>query len=138
MALSPADFVLPKGELSPEMFPGVGDLAEEGGYVDTWLAEAQEKTGDEKAQAAWVYYRAFSAVANRLNANPASVDVEHKGSKQRLISQMQYFEQKAAEYRAEFERLTETAGKTSNFRVRSPARPGDGRGTHPEYYSGRR
>lgn len=66
--MQPGDFIEPHGDLSEGMFPGV-DLEE---YVTAWLTDAQARTDDEARQRAWVYFRAYTSVANRLHAGLAS------------------------------------------------------------------
>jgi hypothetical protein len=63
-----ADFLLPTGMLNPADFPGV-DLAT---YADAWLSEAEDKTENAHAQAAWVYYRAYSMLADSFHAGVAT------------------------------------------------------------------
>lgn len=69
MALAASDFIEPAGELSSDLFPGV-DLTT---FVTGWLADAATRTTDEAAQAAWVYHRAFTSIANRLSGGATSV-----------------------------------------------------------------
>jgi hypothetical protein len=67
MAVTVADCEYPKGELTQAMFPD-GDLVLNLGI---WLAEAQAKITSDTAVKAWVHYRGFTAVANRIAATPS-------------------------------------------------------------------
>ena len=104
MALTATSFIEPAGELSEELFPGK-DLEE---FTTAWLAEAVTKTSSEAAQAAWVYYRAYLTVANRMNAEASS---ERKGdvTAARVADQLAYWRKLAAEHRQEFDSLTGAA-----------------------------
>ena len=70
------DFVLhPQGELMMSMFPD-GDLDVN---ACVWFSEAETKTADmetgetqDAAIKAWVYYRAFTAIANSISIKPTS------------------------------------------------------------------
>ncbi len=105
MALSPADFTEPEGELRDDMFPGVDDLEADGGHVDTWLSEAKDKTGDEDAQEHWVYHRAYKAVWLRLTTNPHQADFEEDGSLRYSDRQVGSFKEMADERRESFEAI---------------------------------
>lgn len=88
--MEPSDFISPTGDLTEALFPGV-DLEE---HVTAWLQDAQDRTSDEARQAAWVYYRAYTHIANRLHAGLAS---ERKGDQAASIDarQFRYWEAKA-------------------------------------------
>ena len=110
MALQPTDFIRPAGRLREEHFPG-DDLD---ALLTTWIQNAQAKTSglgleseiEEKAQAAWVYHLAYSDIADRLNFNPATVDVDGEVSTQTLVSQMKDARTKADAYADAFDALT--------------------------------
>lgn len=68
MAVTITDLQYPKGELTQAMFPD-GDLVLN---LQTWLTEAQAKTTSDEAIKAWVHYRGFTAIANRIAATPNS------------------------------------------------------------------
>lgn len=88
--LEPEHFIAPKGELTEGMYPGE-DVEE---LVTAWLQDAQARTSDETRQAAWVYHRAYTHVANRMHAGLAS---ERKGDQAASIdpSQLKYWQRKA-------------------------------------------
>lgn len=62
------DLKYPTGELQPRMFPD-GDIDT---VLATWLTEAIGLTTDDTAASHYVYWRGYSAVANRIAATPTS------------------------------------------------------------------
>lgn len=77
VTLVPDDLIQPDGELTAALFPD-DDLIE---FVAGWLDQATTKveaasgissSSQDAAAAAWVYYRAYNYVAQRLVAGPAS------------------------------------------------------------------
>lgn len=73
MPLEPDDFIAPVGLLTPDLFPD-GDIEVR---VATWLSEAEGKApASEPAQRAWVYYRGYFDVWQRLSSNPASLSLD--------------------------------------------------------------
>lgn len=68
MALSASDLIYPDGDLLQMMFPD-GDINT---AVGAWLIDAATRTTAEDAQRHWVYYRAYTAIANRIAATPNS------------------------------------------------------------------
>ena len=105
MALTAASFIEPAGELSEEMFPGK-DLDE---FAAAWLADAVARTDSEAAQRAWVYHRAYGAIANRFNLEAAS---EKKGdaTAARLGEQLAHWRARAREELHEYHALTGALG----------------------------
>lgn len=103
MALIANDVIYPDGDLLPSMFPD-GDIQL---AVSAWLADAAGRTTVELAQRHWVYYRAYSTLANRIAATPSS-DSGFNAS--RTVSwggdRITAFEQKAAKHLAEYSRLS--------------------------------
>lgn len=78
VTLTITDLQQPTGELDSDMFPlGNIDI-----LLSGWLAQAETKVTDfsiatqNDAAAAWVYYRGFSAIAQRLAATPSSKSVD--------------------------------------------------------------
>lgn len=59
MALTPSEFKRPTGRLSASWF--VDDLD---ASLAAFIAEAQDLTANEVAQAAWVYHRAYQTLAD--------------------------------------------------------------------------
>ena len=96
--MTPSNFIHPAGELTDAMFPGE-TLTDN---VGVWLAEAQGKSSNEPAQAAWVYYRVYSALATRFNLEAMEVDVKDQVRRRRLIEQFQHWDKKAGTYRARY------------------------------------
>lgn len=73
------EFISPEGQLTPDLFPG-RELAL---LVSAWLTDANVRsaaadTVDQQEQAvlAWVYYRAYFDVWQRLSSNPASLSLD--------------------------------------------------------------
>lgn len=73
------DFIAPTGLLTESLFPGqtLADL------VTAWLAEAESKAAaadtleqQNEAIAAWVYYRAYFDVWQRLSSNPSQLSLD--------------------------------------------------------------
>lgn len=73
------DFIAPVGLLTAALFPGQNLEA----MVSAWLTEAESKaaaaaTPEQQNEAirAWVYYRAYFDVWQRLSSNPASLSLD--------------------------------------------------------------
>lgn len=103
------DVTQPLGELDATLFPS-GDMAT---LVTGWLYQAEQKveadgniaSADQNAAAlSWVYYRAYSHVAQRLAASPTSVSVGGKISRAMAADQRAHFSKLAAEKLAEYNR----------------------------------
>lgn len=108
MAVVNGDFIAPTGELTADMFPG--DTLSTN--ITAWLAEAVVKAADnDDAQKAWVYYRAWTGVANRLGTTPAEVGIEGEGNVKTLKEQIAFAQGRAAYWRSEYE--AETASQVS-------------------------
>lgn len=97
----PADLIEPAGELTAEMFPN----RDVNVFAQAWLDEAEARTTATAAQAAWVYYRAFSHVADRLNAGLAS-DRKGDAAASLAASQFTYWLDRANAKLAEYHALT--------------------------------
>lgn len=73
-----ADFLSPVGLLTADLFPGQNIEA----MVAAWLIQAEQHAAaaptDRQAEAAeaWVYYRAYHNVWQRLSSNPASLSLD--------------------------------------------------------------
>lgn len=104
MALTAPDFIYPNGELMDVMFPG-DDLEL---TVGVWLDEATAKTTVEDAQMHWVYYRAYTAVANRIAATPSNQSTS-QGAHSVTWSgdRVKTMQDKATYHRQEYDRLAE-------------------------------
>lgn len=74
VTLTNDDFIHPVGRLQTAMFPD-GDMA---AGLTAWLDEATDLVAavdaddQDNAAAHWVYYRAYTAIADRLRAMPVS------------------------------------------------------------------
>lgn len=105
--LEPEAFMYPQGELQPGLFPD-GKLED---HLETWIADAATKVTENSPAIKWVYYRAYSAVAQRLANTPSSDTFDHHQN-QRVKSwgkdRIEFFERKAAEYKAAFDHETDT------------------------------
>lgn len=101
MALTKDSFKRPQGRLNPAWYEG-GDLDD---MLEAWLAEAQAKTSSEPAQEAWVYHRAFQALADDRLLQPATVaadDIREAYAPEQLAMWRRW----ADEYRARYDALT--------------------------------
>lgn len=103
MALMPNDLIYPDGDILPAMFPD-GDIQL---AVSAWLADAAARTLVEQAQRHWVYYRAYTALSNRIAATPSS-DSGFNASRTIAWSgdRVTAFEQKAARHLSEYSRIS--------------------------------
>lgn len=111
MPITASEVKSPTGEVDGTVwFPSLSS-----GAVDTLLAgyitDAYTRTDDDDAATQWVYYRAASAVADRLAgvASSRAMALEGQGSKSETVSagQFKYWADKAAAYLAAFNALTE-------------------------------
>lgn len=73
------DFISPDGLLTAALFPGQNLEA----MVSAWLTEAESKAAaadtverQTEAARAWVYYRAYFDVWQRLSSNPSSLSLD--------------------------------------------------------------
>lgn len=73
------DFIAPVGLLTPTLFPGQNLET----LVAAWLTEAESKAAaadtverQTEATRAWVYYRAYFDVWQRLSSNPSSLSLD--------------------------------------------------------------
>jgi hypothetical protein len=113
LALVAADLIYPKGRLQPVLFPKE-TLAT---IVEAWLSEAETKVADvdaadqDAAATHWVYYRAYSAIAERIAASPSreSFGGNSGGGVESTVdwgqNRADYWEKKAADELAEFESI---------------------------------
>ena len=72
MALTTAALTRPAGRLSAAWFGAAFDLD---AALTTWLSQATDATTDEEAQAAYVYWRAYEALADDRMMEPAQQSV---------------------------------------------------------------
>lgn len=102
MALAVNDLIYPSGDLLPSMFPD-NDIVP---AVTVWLHESVDRTGDLTAQRSWIYYRAYTAVANRIAATPNNENSFGTHSTSWGSDRIQAFRDLAAANLAEYTRLT--------------------------------
>lgn len=102
MPLTATDFLRPTGRLSSSWLDG-DDFA---AILTALIAEAADKDpSNEEAQRAWVYYRAFSILADEAAARPG---LEHVDDVRRAYArdQRDHWKLVAAEYLAEYQGIT--------------------------------
>ena len=109
MALSLSDVKSPAGDVDGAVwFPGTDPTAVDA-LLNGYITDAYTKTDDDDAAEQWTYYRAASAVADRLatTATAKTLTFVDQGSKSETVGagQFAYWQQKAAGYLAAFEAL---------------------------------
>lgn len=106
MTVTAEQLIAPQGELEPALFP-LGDLATR---VDAYLVDALAKTAaasvpsaqQDAAVTAWVYHRAYTAVARRLAVEPERAEVDDQ-ARTYNVKQSSTFQSLADQFKAEFE-----------------------------------
>lgn len=108
VTLTVDDFIQPTGELYDSLYPEEDMRL----LVDGWLQQAislVEATTNILAEnrnlaaSAWVYYRAYSHIAQRLMASASTMSVDGKVSRSTASDQRQYYTALAAERRKLFD-----------------------------------
>lgn len=114
MAVTVAKVLAPVGVVEKHLFPGEGDGQDDGALqarLEAYITEgrniAVEKDFDDLdvGTIAWVYYRAFQAACDRLNALPSDVDQVDHGGHRYTSDQRRSICERALAYRLEFESL---------------------------------
>lgn len=109
VTLVPDDLKYPVGELQPAMFPD-GDIDD---ALVTWLTEAEGLTTDNTIAEHYIYWRGYTAVANRLTATPSS---QSTGQGNHSVSwsdaRIKELRSLANYHKAEYDRLTEATTMT--------------------------
>ena len=110
MALTSTAMQYPSGELTKSMFPDEANLDD---TIEIWIVDAQEKTStitdvvvQDAAQRAWVYYRAYTAIANAIAMRPSNSS--YYGSERQEAwgsDRVTHFSRLASERLAQFEYL---------------------------------
>lgn len=131
VTLTPADLTYPAGQLQEGFFPD-DDLQ---GNLVVWLAEAKDKVADvvldqqDDAAAAWVYYRAYQAVARRIGAQPSRESYGGAGGGSNVTrdwgqNKSDYWEGLADEQLALFQGYVHTSsgGTVTHFTLAGPRR----------------
>jgi hypothetical protein len=102
-----ADFIAPTGQIEPGTWPTGDAGGDTTARLEAWIAAAEAATANvesgslEKAISAYVYGKAFRAMAQRLAEAPSTArqeDISHQISQ----GQITYFRQLAEQYEAEF------------------------------------
>ena len=108
MALEAKDLIQPEGELEPDLFgatePGGDTQSRVAKYLvasESLVSDISDAGAKEQAQAAYVYWRAFSAKARRMQAvasrkKAGDVEVQY------IVQQAKFFESEAAKYEKRF------------------------------------
>lgn len=111
--LQPHQLITPHGPLTTTLFPKTPDNVLEIS-VEQWLANAYalsavadetNETRKNRMAKAYALYQAFTAVADRMAAEPLDVKVDEKGSTGYDMKQIEYMRNRAAEYLAEYDGL---------------------------------
>lgn len=121
VTLTPTDLTQPDGELSAFLFPN-GDFAT---LLAGWLSQSATlveanigiaAANQNNAAAAWVYYRGFTHIAQRLAALPVSVSTAHDGSMSKTMSsdQRAYFVSMAKHWKSVFDAYDTTPALTTD------------------------
>jgi hypothetical protein len=115
------DLIQPRGEIEPDLFAGEDDSGGPDPGGDTTarltaylaasqtaieaLAEPLEGAALDRAQAAFCYWRAFSAKARQIKALPTDRAFDQGQSRKYSIDQIRSLEADAAKYKAIFDAL---------------------------------
>jgi len=111
MSLNVTDFLAPAGQLQTAFFPD-GDLE---ANVTVWLAQAAGKLSgvaagfQEAAITDWVYYRAYSHIAERLASEPDTVTVDDV-SRSVSRGRIEFFQQQARQHWDNYQSYLSTPG----------------------------
>lgn len=127
MTLVANDFTEPEGKLQSDLFPGI-DLTT---YLTAWIATALAKAAavesafEEEAAEKYVYYLAYSHIADRLAGEPNKVSVESAAKVGKDIGKdrIDYFQKLAQKYLDDFQAylpaLTSATRRTTMVQNRS-------------------
>jgi hypothetical protein len=110
-----SDLIEPTGPLTPSLFPGE-DANKLSDRVDAYIAAAENDTrviaaiaanpdNEDRATRAYALYRAYSAVVQRMNAEPLSVTAFEKGGHGYSVSQISAMQALADQYSGELDAL---------------------------------
>lgn len=129
MAIVARDLIVPLGELKQEYYPDE-DASNFEDRVTSYLSDASAKvsqsgiSGDaaDRATKAWVYYRGFSDILNRLIVSPSSADVKDSTSISYSVAQLRILEARVEAYRLAFEsEVPATSGDVTSGRLLPPS-----------------
>lgn len=103
MAITADKVIAPIGEIDRLiMFPDEGTEAF-GTRIVAYVDDANQRAPDnDEAALAWVYYRAFSAVATRMLTQPASAELAEGGSYNYMMTQLSHVQNRAEYWRQQF------------------------------------
>lgn len=121
MSVTAPDLLQPKGDLSPELFPGM-DPGEVQTLLESYVADGAASSPStlsggalDLALKAYAYARAYRNVALRLSRDPATNHLEGEASSTVTGEQIRTFKAEADRWAAEFvERTTGEAGAGSH------------------------
>lgn len=114
MPLTYLSLLFPAGRLRPTLF-GTEAATQEAADALLTAVLLEHPTASEPAQKEAVYARAYRAKADDLNAEAASVDIDDKGSRTMLQSQIAYYTRQAAEAEARAAALLPAAARPDPF-----------------------
>ncbi len=132
MPLAAADLQQPLGRIASSFFPDDDASALEGrldayltaAYADPRVVALTEAADQDTAARYFAYARAFEAVADRLNLESATINMEDQGARTRIEAQIKYWERQRDEawvlFGAAAPELTSTATPTRQGSVAVP------------------
>lgn len=106
VTLTTDDLQYPDGEMQPVMFPD-GDIVT---ALTAWLAEASGLTTDNDIAKHYIYYRGYTAVANRIASTPSNQSTNQGNHTVAWgDGRVKQFRELAKHHFDEYERLSESA-----------------------------
>src|SRR5574337_832347 len=111
MAVTAADLLAPAGRLDPAVLWPTESLADVQSRIAAYLTDAVLRTASfaaadiDAAVTAWVYYRAYDAVYQRIISTPASATLAEQGSYAILPGQLAAIATERDSWRATFDAL---------------------------------
>lgn len=125
MAVISTDLKVPTGELRGEWFP-LGTLDT---YIAQWLVDVDAHVDDitdsetrDSATIAWIYWKAYGDLANRIAATPEMEEYYKEVQRQFGGHQLAYFKAKAQENYEKFVRLSTATDRISHSRFSIPVK----------------
>ena len=117
MAVNPASLIAPRGEIHPDMFPGLDREALEervAAYVSDGMTQFARSTGADAgnrdaAVRAWATHRAYTDAANALNASALAKALNDQGSVTRSFEQIRRWDARAGYWLDRFDALVQPA-----------------------------
>lgn len=118
--MTPADFLRPIGRLDAELMGG--QVAAEATLTALILA-AEEQTTLERAQACWVYWRAFQQLADDTMTSDPAMQRDRNKTDQFSAEQLAHFGNVAREYERCFQAATRPSGFALGTTVQKEVTP---------------